>query len=70
MLFDHHAAVWLSEDGSNWERAVDDPAVLGGEGDQVISAVAQLDGQLIAVGESVERAAPFAKSPRPIGPMG
>lgn len=55
-LSDHDAAVWVSADGSTWERVVHDAAVFGGEGDQLINAVVHLDGLLVAVGESAERA--------------
>lgn len=56
VLFDHDAAIWASEDGSIWKRVAHDAAVFGGEGDQFINAVVQLGGQLVAVGESAERA--------------
>ncbi len=45
---DRDAAIWISQDGRNWERIADKD--LGGPGDQVVSTVAEYRGTLMAVG--------------------
>lgn len=53
------AAVWLSDDGLDWERAADD-GQLGGEGDQAMKGVVDLGGRLLAVGRSGPEGAVWA----------
>ena len=48
----HDAAVWVSNDGSVWERLPHDADVFGGEGDQFMHSVVQTSGSVIVVGES------------------
>jgi hypothetical protein len=48
----HDAAVWISNDGSVWERLPHDADVFGGEGDQFMHSVVQTSGSVIVVGES------------------
>jgi len=57
LLFEHDAAVWLSIDGSVWNRMADDADVLGGEGDQFMHSVIQTPELAVAVGESAGEAA-------------
>ena len=47
-IADGDAAVWVSDDGENWTRIVDE--ALGGDGDQQMTAIAQGPGGLVAVG--------------------
>ena len=47
-IADGNAAVWISEDGENWTRIVDE--ALGGEGDQQITAIASSEDGIVAVG--------------------
>ena len=61
---DRDAAVWVSDNGSAWERVTHDPAVFGGAGDQLINAVTEMNGQLVAVGEAGERAAVWTSGNR------
>ena len=57
VLFEHDAAVWVSSAGLLWERLPHDAEVFGGEGDQMMHSVAQIEELVIIVGESAGRAA-------------
>lgn len=47
--YDHDAAVWISSDGLDWERAPVSPS-FGGRGIQLATAVAELDGLIVVAG--------------------
>ena len=47
---DRDAAVWVSADGTNWERVDHDEAVFGGDQEQVMWSVTAWDGGIVAVG--------------------
>ncbi len=49
--FDLDAGVWTG-DGDTWSRVPDDPSVLGGSGDQIMTAVAAGGPGLVAVGSA------------------
>lgn len=57
LLFEHDAAIWVSIDGSLWERLGHDAIVFGGEGDQLMHSVIQNPGLAVVVGESGGEAA-------------
>jgi len=57
LLFEHDAAIWVSNDGLVWERLPHDADVFGGEGDQFMHSVVQTAGSVVVVGESAGEAA-------------
>ena len=60
LLFEHDAAIWLSIDGSAWERVPHDAEMLGGVGDQFMHSVVQTPGLAVVVGESAGEAAAWS----------
>ncbi|MCJ7781337.1 MAG: hypothetical protein MUQ27_10985, partial [Acidimicrobiia bacterium] len=58
----HDAAIWVSNDGSVWERLAHDADVFGGEGDQFMHSVVQTSGSVVVVGESGGVAAAWISS--------
>ncbi|MGI9586488.1 MAG: hypothetical protein ACR2N7_12950 [Acidimicrobiia bacterium] len=48
----HHAAVWMSVDGTTWSRIPNNGSVFGGEHDQLMSGVTQIGSGVIAVGQA------------------
>jgi hypothetical protein len=53
----YDAAVWLSEDGKTWRPAGVGESELGGEDSQVMNAVVEIKGRLVAVGRDVRSGA-------------
>jgi hypothetical protein len=47
---DEDGAVWISDDGLDWQRVPDPDEVFGGDGDQQILDVASFGDQMVAVG--------------------
>jgi hypothetical protein len=59
---EHDAAVWLSKNGTVWQRIPHDAEVFGGEGTQIMHSVIQTSELVVAVGESDGQGAAWASS--------
>ena len=47
---DIDAVVWTTSDGLTWKRVSSDESIFGGDGAQIITSLAVVDGNVIAVG--------------------